>query len=115
MTYYVLFFIQLETRRVCLARITPYPDQPWMEQQARNVTMKDWGFLGHSRQIPDSQEKSKNLLTEAHNRFLDIYDIEKLAECENYMSLAYWRSGELVEAETGFRQAGIMYLALTQA
>ena len=26
-TYYVLFFIQLETRRVCLAGITPYPDQ----------------------------------------------------------------------------------------
>ena len=24
-TYYVLFFIQLETRRVCLAGITPYP------------------------------------------------------------------------------------------
>jgi hypothetical protein len=44
-TYYVLFFIQLETRRVCLAGITPYPDQQWMEQQARNVTMKDWGFL----------------------------------------------------------------------
>lgn len=51
MTYYVLFFIQLETRRVCLAGITPYPDQPWMEQQARNVTMKDWGFLAHSRYL----------------------------------------------------------------
>ena len=48
-TYYVLFFIQLETRRVCLAGITPYPDQQWMEQQARNVTMRDWGFLAHSR------------------------------------------------------------------
>ena len=24
-TYYVLFFIQLDTRRVCLAGITPYP------------------------------------------------------------------------------------------
>jgi transposase InsO family protein len=50
-TYYVLFFIQLETRRVCLAGITPYPDQEWMEQQARNVTMKDWGFLAHSRYL----------------------------------------------------------------
>ena len=26
-TYYVLFFIQLETHRLCLAGITPYPDQ----------------------------------------------------------------------------------------
>jgi hypothetical protein len=50
-TYYVLFFIQLETRRVCLAGITPYPDQQWMEQQARNVTMKDWGFLTTSRYL----------------------------------------------------------------
>ena len=50
-TYYVLFFIQLETRRVCLAGITPYPDQSWMEQQARNVTMKDWGFLAQSRYL----------------------------------------------------------------
>ena len=45
-TYYVLFFIHLETRRVCLAGITPYPYQQWIEQQARNV-MKDWGFLAH--------------------------------------------------------------------
>lgn len=26
-TYYVLFVIQLESRRVCLAGITPHPDQ----------------------------------------------------------------------------------------
>src|SRR6202047_3321801 len=25
--------------------MTPYPDQQWMEQQARNVTMEEWGFL----------------------------------------------------------------------
>jgi hypothetical protein len=50
-TYYVLFFIQLETRRVCLAGITRYPDQQWMEQQARKITMKDWGFLAHSRYL----------------------------------------------------------------
>ncbi len=57
------------------------------------------GFLGHNKQIPNSQEKSKNLLTEARIRFLDIYDVEKIAECENYLALAYWRTGELVEAD----------------
>jgi hypothetical protein len=36
-TYYVLFFIHLATRRVNLAGFTPYPDQEWMEQQARNM------------------------------------------------------------------------------
>src|ERR1035438_22713 len=44
-TYYVLFFIQLESRRVCLAGITPHPEQQWMEQMGRNVTMQKWGFL----------------------------------------------------------------------
>jgi putative transposase len=42
MTYYVLFFIHLESRRVSLAGFTPYPDQEWMEQQARNMTMEEW-------------------------------------------------------------------------
>jgi hypothetical protein len=44
-TYYVLFFIQLESRRVSLAGMTPYPGHEWMEQQARNATMEEWGFL----------------------------------------------------------------------
>jgi len=44
-TYYVLFFIHLESRRVCLAGVTRHPDQEWMEQQARNVTVEEWGFL----------------------------------------------------------------------
>jgi hypothetical protein len=50
-TYYVLFFIHQETRRICLAGMTRYPDQAWMEQQARNMTMRDWGFLAHSRYL----------------------------------------------------------------
>jgi len=27
---------------VNLAGFTPYPDQEWMEQQARNMTMEEW-------------------------------------------------------------------------
>lgn len=63
------------------------------------------GFLGHIKQIPNAQEKSKNLLGEAHRRFLDIYNVEKIAECENYLALAYWRTGELNEAEAFIEQA----------
>ena len=58
------------------------------------------GFLGHIRQIPTSQERSKNLLTHARSVFLEIYDNEKIAECENYLALAYWRLGEFNEAES---------------
>jgi tetratricopeptide (TPR) repeat protein len=56
------------------------------------------GFVGHIRLIPTAQERSKNLLTEARSRFLEIYDPEKIAECDNYIALAYWRTGETNEA-----------------
>ena len=57
------------------------------------------GFHGHLKQIPDSQENSKNLLTEARRQFETVNNLEKIAECNNYLALAYWRKGELVEAE----------------
>lgn len=63
------------------------------------------GFFGHIKQIPDSQQCSKNLLTEARQRFLHIYDVEKIAECENYLALAYSRTGERLEAETWIEEA----------
>ncbi len=44
-TRYVLFFIRISTREVHVAGVTPHPDQRWMMQIARNVTMADWGFL----------------------------------------------------------------------
>lgn len=36
-TYYVLFFLHLETRRVSLAGITRHPTEEWMVQMARNA------------------------------------------------------------------------------
>jgi transposase InsO family protein len=44
-TYYVLFFIHLGTRKVHVAGVTPHPDGAWMVQVARNLTMEEWGFL----------------------------------------------------------------------
>lgn len=59
-----------------------------------------FGFLGHIKQLPNAQEKSMNLLTTAHERYLDIYDVARIAECEIYLALAYWRTGELKEARS---------------
>jgi putative transposase len=44
-TYYVLFFLRLGTREVHVAGVTPHPNEAWMVQMARNVTMEEWGFL----------------------------------------------------------------------
>jgi putative transposase len=38
-TFYVLFFIHLKTRRISIAGCTPNPNACWMQQQARNLCM----------------------------------------------------------------------------
>jgi putative transposase len=50
-TYYVLFFIHLESRRVDVAGITVHPDEPWMKQMARNVTAEGYGVLQDCRYL----------------------------------------------------------------
>jgi len=50
-TYYVLFFIHLESRRVSVAGITRHPDQEWMEQIARSATRDTWGYLHPCRYV----------------------------------------------------------------
>jgi putative transposase len=44
-TYYILFFIHLETRHVHIAGVTAHPNEAWMTQMARNLTMDEWGVL----------------------------------------------------------------------
>ena len=50
-TYYVLFFIHVSTRRVWLGGITRHPDSCWMAQVARNATMQDSGYLNGCRYL----------------------------------------------------------------
>jgi transposase InsO family protein len=44
-TYYVLFFIHLESRRVTLGGVTQHPTESWIEQMARNATDEERGCL----------------------------------------------------------------------
>jgi len=50
-THYVLFFIDLASRSVYIAGITPNPDNSWMTQVARNVTDVRDGFLCGKRYL----------------------------------------------------------------
>ena len=49
--YFVLFVIDLKTRRVEFAGILPRPNGEWMKQIARNLTDCDEGFLNGSRHL----------------------------------------------------------------
>lgn len=57
-TFYVLFFIHLQTRRVRIAGCTPYPNGQWMRQQARNFCMTVNEPLGKVRFLIHDRDAS---------------------------------------------------------
>jgi len=50
-TYYVLFFLHLETRRVTLAGVTRHPTEEWMTQMARKAVDETSGCLRQLRYV----------------------------------------------------------------
>src|SRR3954469_14492540 len=73
-TYYVLFFTDLESRRLDIAGSTAHPDEPWMKQIARNVTMegcgalRDCGYLLHDRDTKSPSHSGPSLRQVGLNR-----------------------------------------------
>jgi len=65
-TYYVLFFIHLESRRVTLAGLTRYPTSEWMLQMARNATDESSGVLRGLRYLLHDRD------TKFCTAFLDV-------------------------------------------
>src|SRR5689334_16056611 len=57
------------------------------------------GFLGHNCNLSGAQAQSKDVLTDALDAFTQLGEIDRIAECENFIALAYWRTGEYREAE----------------
>ena len=50
-THYILFVIDLATRRVVIAGITTNPNEAWMLQMARNLTDAETGMLRGTRHL----------------------------------------------------------------
>ncbi len=65
-TYYVLFFIHLGTRKVHIAGVTPNPDQEWMARIARNITDIDEGML--------LQSNCSYLIHDRDSKFCEHFD-----------------------------------------
>ena len=63
-TYYVLFFIHVGSRRVKIAGMTCNPDGPWTEQQARNLVME----------LADRGETASYLIRDGDTKFTDKFD-----------------------------------------
>ncbi len=84
-------------------KIDEFADQDAAEILLRCGTLI--GQHGHNAQIRDAQARSKDLLSNARERFLGLEMIEKAAECENHLAFAFWRTGEFSEAENWIEEA----------
>ena len=71
--YFVLFIIDLQTRRVEVAGIVQQPDGQWMQQIARNLTDVDTGFLDRSRYLIHDRDP---LFTDAFRAHLSTAGVE---------------------------------------
>lgn len=65
-TYYVLFFIHLGTRKVHIGGITANPDRRWIAQIVRNITDIDDGVL--------LQNNYKYLIHDRDSKFCEHFD-----------------------------------------
>ncbi len=63
------------------------------------------GYLGRSRQISEAQDVSRNLLSEAKQKFLQLESEAKIAECDNYLALTYERVGDVKNARNYLNSA----------
>jgi transposase InsO family protein len=71
--YFVLFIIDLQTRRVAIAGIAQQPDGEWMKQTARNLTDADEGFLNGARFLIHDRDP---LFSEAFREILKSSDVK---------------------------------------
>jgi putative transposase len=62
--FYVLFFIELERRRVHLAGVTANPNSAWITQQARNLIMT----------LTDEEQRPRFLIRDRDRKFTAAFD-----------------------------------------
>ena len=71
--YFVLFILDLRSRRVEIAGIARRPDGEWMKQIARNLTDAEDGFLNGARYLIHDRDP---LFTDAFRALLELSDVK---------------------------------------
>jgi putative transposase len=74
-TFYVLFLIKLDTRAVHLAGVTAHPNEVWMMQVARNLTMDEWGVLKPGQYLIHDRDSK---FSEVFKHLLDGAGVKRL-------------------------------------
>ena len=74
-TYYILFFLHLGSRKVHVAGVTPHPNEAWMVQVARNVTMEEWGCLSSGQYLIHDRDTK---FCPAFQQIIDEAGVERL-------------------------------------
>jgi putative transposase len=74
-TFYILFFIKLDTREIYLAGVTAHPGEEWMKQMARNLTMEEWGILQPGEYLMHDGDKK---LCTAFKQLLDDAGVKRV-------------------------------------
>jgi putative transposase len=88
--YFVLFVIDLKTRRIVVAGISPAPDGRWMSQVARNLTDIEDGFPQRTRYLVHDRDP---LFTEQFARILEdsgVRPVKLPARSPNLNAYAEW-------------------------
>ena len=86
-TFYVLFFIQLSTRKVVLGGITTSPHEQWMMQAARNVS--GWGCeMEHARYLIHDRDSKFTASFDEILRAVDIDPVKLPAKSPNLNALS---------------------------
>ena len=78
------------------------------EIEAANLLLRIGSVVseyGSAEQIGNSQEKSREYLSQAERRFDDLNDSEGRAQCQNKTGVTYWRNGDLDTAQIYFRES----------
>jgi putative transposase len=75
-TYYVLFFLHLGSRKVQVAGVTPHPTETWMVQMARHVTMEAWGCLSPGQYLIHDRDTK---CCAAFQQIIDNAGVERVA------------------------------------